>query len=165
MQKLLILGMGNKFFGDDGVGIIITEKLNEIFKNENNIDIEETNWGGFRIIDLLTGYNKAIIIDALTTGKKPTGFIHKFNYDEIIHSVRMISFHDINFATAVEFAKILDIPMPDEITVYGIEVEKIEHFSENLSQEMWEAVDNCVQLVKKEITENFTQKVEESEIV
>ncbi len=69
-EDLIILGMGNKFFGDDGVGIIIAEKLSEILKDQNNITVEETNWGGFRIIDLLSGYKIAIVVDALKTGKE-----------------------------------------------------------------------------------------------
>ena len=48
--EIIILGMGNTFFGDDGVGIVIAEKLKIILAENENITVEETNWGGFRII-------------------------------------------------------------------------------------------------------------------
>ena len=151
--KTIILGMGNKFFGDDGVGIVIAERLKEIYESFPQITVEETNWGGFRIIDLLSGFKTAIIIDALRTGKKPAGFIHKLDYKQLIHSVRMVSFHDVNFATAVEFAERMDIPMPEEIFVYGIEINKSDHFSEKLTKEVSNAVDNCIHLILDEMNQ------------
>ncbi len=153
--EIIILGMGNKFFGDDGVGIIIAEKLKELLTDIPQINVEETNWGGFRIIDLLSGYKTAIIIDALRTMNHPVGFIHRLDYKELIHSVRMVSFHDVNFATAVEFAKEMNISMPEDILVYAIEINDADYFSEELTKEVSNAVDNCIQLILDEVSKRF----------
>lgn len=161
--EIIILGMGNKFFGDDGVGIVIAEKLKIILAENENITVEETNWGGFRIIDLLSGYKAAIVIDALRTGTQPVGFIHKLNYKDLIHSVRMVSFHDVNFATAVEFAKEVNIPMPEDIQVYAIEINEADHFSEELSDEVNASVDKCIQMILDDLCKpqgvNINQKI------
>jgi len=151
LHKLLILGMGNKLFGDDGVGIVVAERLQELLNEYENVDIEETSWGGFRIIDLLSGYNSAIIIDALRTAQRPLGYIHQFDYKDIIHSVRMVSFHDINFATAVEFAKKIDIPMPEKIQIFGIEVSETDQFTEEFTQEVKSSIENCINIILQEI--------------
>jgi hydrogenase maturation protease len=165
-EDLIILGMGNKFFGDDGVGIIIAEKLSDTFKDQKNIAVEETNWGGFRIIDLLSGYKSAIVIDALKTGKKPAGHIHKLDYKNFVHSVRMVSFHDVNFATAVEFAKEIGRTMPENITVFAIEVEATDHFSETLTPKVEEAIDTCIQMIMEEINGKFQLNIShQTEIV
>ena len=165
-EDLIILGMGNKFFGDDGVGIIIAEKLSDTLKNHQNITVEETNWGGFRIIDLLSGYKNAIVVDALKTGNKPAGHIHKLDYKDFVHSVRMVSFHDVNFATAVEFAKEIGRPMPDNISVFAIEVEETDHFSETLTPKVEEAIDTCIRKIMEEIKEKFQLEVNhQTEIV
>jgi hydrogenase maturation protease len=156
--EILILGMGNKFFGDDGVGIVVAEKLESILADNDIIDVEETNWGGLRIIDLLSGYKTAIVIDALRTGTKPAGYIHTLDYTNLIHSVRMVSFHDVNFATAVELARELSIPMPENISVYAIEINESECFSEELTKEVSIAVDNCIQMVIDEIGEVCVNK-------
>jgi hydrogenase maturation protease len=151
---LKILGMGNKFFGDDGAGIVVAEKLEKQLCGISEVSVESTSWGGLGIIDLLSGYKSAIIIDALTTNKKPVGYICKFDYKELINSVRMVSFHDVNFATAVEFAKQIDIPIPEKITVYAIEIKKAECFSEKLTEDVAFAVDKCVQMILGEINES-----------
>ena len=158
--ELIILGMGNKFFGDDGVGIIIAEKLKSIFAENDKITIEETNWGGLRIIDLLSGYRTAIVIDALLTGVRPAGFIHKLDYKDLIHSVRMVSFHDVNFATAVELARELKIPMPENISVYAIEINEADHFCESLTDEVSNAVDKCIHMILNEIYKKFEIEID-----
>lgn len=161
LNKLLILGMGNKLFGDDGVGIIVAEKLEVSLNKYENIDIEVTSWGGFRIIDLLSGYQSVIIIDALRTTQKPLGFIHRFDYKDLINSVRMVSFHDINFATAVEFAKLMDIPMPKKIKILGIEVGETDQFTEELSQDVKNSVNDCINIILEEINIMQLEKAEE----
>ena len=143
--------MGNKLFGDDGVGIVIVERLKKLLDEYENVDIEETSWGGFRIIDLLSGYQSVIIIDALRTTKKPIGFIHRFDYKDLINSVRMVSFHDINFATAVELAKLMDIPMPEKIKILGIEVGETDQFTEELTQDVKNSVNVCINIILEEI--------------
>jgi hydrogenase maturation protease len=158
-EDLIILGMGNKFFGDDGVGIIIAEKLSHTLKDQNNITVEETNWGGFRIIDLLSGYKNAIVVDALKTGKEPAGYIHKLDYKDFVHSVRMVSFHDVNFATAVEFAKEIGRAMPENIIVFAIEVEETSYFTETLTPKVEEAIDVCIQMIMKEIKEKLQLEI------
>lgn len=145
--------MGNTLLSDDGVGIAVADRLAEIFKNNPDVDVAETSWGGFRIIDLLTGYDRAIIIDAIRTGENPVGSITKLSASEMVHSVRMVSFHDINFATALEFAKELGIPMPHEISVYAIEVQELNLISEKISPKVRTAIDKCVKEVAQEIKE------------
>jgi hydrogenase maturation protease len=154
-MKTIIVGMGNTLLSDDGVGILIAGRLKEIYKYSSSIDVVETSWGGFRIIDLLKGYDYAIIIDAIQTGKKPIGSIHMLDVSDLIHSTRMVSFHDINFATALDLSKKLDIPMPESISVYAIEVEETELISERISQKVRNSIDICVNTIRREISEKI----------
>ena len=160
--ELIILGMGNKLFGDDGIGIVIAQKLKEYFKGVDSIYVEESNWGGFRIIDLLSGYKNAIVVDAIQTGKHfSPGYIHQFNYTDLIHSTRMVSFHDINFATAVEFAKQLDIPMPQNIIIYAIEVTEINTLTELISPKVYNSINDCINKVLTDINDLMSIEVQQ----
>jgi hydrogenase maturation protease len=151
--------MGNTILSDDGAGIRAAEKLQEVLHENKSITIEVTSWGGLRIIDLLSGYDSAIIIDAIKTGSFPPGYIHKFDYADIIHSVRMVSFHDVNFASAVELARMLDIPMPNNIIVYAIEIENADYFSETLSPKVSNAVNECCEKIIQDIRQREKPKV------
>ena len=161
--ELIILGMGNKLFGDDGIGIVIAQKLKNYFMGLDSVVVEESNWGGFRIIDLLTGYKNAVVIDAIQTDKNfAPGYIHKFHYTDLIQSTRMISFHDINFATAVEFAKRLDIPMPQNIIIYAIEVTEINTLTEYISPKVYNSINNCINRILADVNKLINIEVNQN---
>ena len=157
-MKIVILGMGNTLLTDDGIGIVIANKLHELYDDHECVDVKETSWGGFRIIDLLSEYDSAVVIDAIKTGDQPVGTIRRFKPSDFVHSVRMTAFHDINFATALQFAKQLDIPMPEDISIYTIEVEETERISENLTPKVQSAVEQCVGQIKNEINGKIMNK-------
>jgi len=100
---------------------------------------------------VLHNYKAAIIIDAINTGKMPVGFIHVADKNKFIKSVRMVSFHDINFAEAVDFGKKLNIPMPESINIYGIEVRSTEAFTEYLSPDVHAAAEKCIIMITEKI--------------
>jgi hydrogenase maturation protease len=147
----VIVGMGNVLFGDDGVGIVVARSLARILGNTPGVSVEETGWGGLRIIDLLAGHQRAFIVDALQSGVKPPGHLHTFDGSELVHSVRMVSYHDVNFATAVEFARQVGIPMPGTIIVHAVEVERTDSFSESLTPAVAAAVEPCVKRILSEL--------------
>lgn len=152
-KDILVLGMGNTLLGDDGVGIYIVNELEKIIGKHEGIDFESISWGGFRVIDVLQNYKTAIIIDAISSGKNPEGYIHVLDKNNFLSSVRMVSFHDINFATAIEFAERMNIPVPSKFYIYGIEVRNADLFSESLSPAVQQAAENCINLVQRKITE------------
>jgi hypothetical protein len=65
----------------------------------------------------------------------------------------MVSYHDINFASALEFAEKMCIPVPENIYIYGIEVRNFEAFSEKLSIEAKNAAARCIEVVMHKINE------------
>ncbi len=150
-KDLIVLGMGNSILGDDGAGIYVVSELEKRIGRQDGIDFECISWGGFRIIDVLQNYKSAFIIDAIKTGNMPVGFIHVAENNKFMNSVRMVSFHDINFAGAVDFARKLNISMPESITVFGIEVRNTEAFKEDLSPVVQAAAEKCISMITEKI--------------
>jgi len=146
-MKTIILGVGNQILGDDGVGIYVAKELEKRCPVKEGIDFEYVSWGGFRIIDVLQNYEKAIVIDAIDTGEKPEGYIHVLTHESLLHSIRMVSFHDVSFATAIELSSVLNIPMPESIFIYGIEVRDIGIFREGLTPAARKAANKCIDMV------------------
>lgn len=135
--------MGNTILNDDAIGIIIVRYLSAHFKNEPGIDFKETSWGGFRIIDLMRGYNYVIIIDSIKTGKMYPGFIHHLKTTDLLHTLRLNSYHDINFITAIKLAEILDEKMPSEMDILAVEVVNNFIITEKLSDEIKDSIYKC----------------------
>lgn len=158
---LIILGLGNKILGDDGAGILVAERLKKRLQNIPQIKVDTTSLGGLRIIDLIKDYNSAIIIDTIKSGMKPAGHIYMFSHKNFINSLRMVSYHDINFCTAIEFAKKMNIQMPKSIFIYAIEAKEIDVFTFKISREIKTAIDICtekiVSFIEKEFNLNSTE--------
>lgn len=73
-MKTLILGLGNTILSDDGVGIRIIEELQSRI-SDPDITVSETNVSGLSLLDIIIGYDKVIIVDAIqTVGGKPGTF-------------------------------------------------------------------------------------------
>jgi len=153
-MKTLVLGMGNTLLCDDGIGIIIKryleQKLNTLsFDGVREIDFVETSWGGFRIIDILTGYDYAVIVDSIKTANKPQGYIHHLKPNDLLPTLRLTSYHDINFATALKLAETLNAKMPSDIDIFAVEVEDNYTISEHINPELWESIKKCSECVIK----------------
>lgn len=153
-MKTLVLGMGNTLLSDDGIGIIIKRYLEQelkalSFKGVREIDFVETSWGGFRIIDILSGYDYAIIVDSIKTTSKPQGYIHHLKANDFLPTLRLTSYHDINFATALKLAEILNAKIPVDIDIFAVEVENNYTISEHINPDLWKSIKKCSQRVIK----------------
>ena len=136
MEKTIVIGLGNPILTDDGIGVKVAYELEKLIGTNlpKNITITEASVGGLRLMELLIGYDKAIIIDAIITkgGKKP-GTIYQLTLqelEEISPTQHSASAHDTTLVTALEAGRRLGFHLPDEISIYAIEVENILDFSE-----------------------------------
>lgn len=156
-MKTLILGMGNSLLRDDGVGIVVKRYLEGInltgLPNLSGLSMhfEETSWGGFRIIDLLRDYDYAIIIDAIRTLEKPAGYVHHLKPTDLLPTLRLTSYHDLNFITALNLADTMGIPIPSEIDIFAVEVEDNCTISEGLTPNVAKAVERCAERVMEKL--------------
>jgi Ni,Fe-hydrogenase maturation factor len=62
-------------------------------------------------------------------------------------SVRLNSFHDINYPTAMALGRTMGWDMPDEVAIWGIEMAVSDEFGEELTPVVADAVATVVQQV------------------
>jgi hydrogenase maturation protease len=143
--------MGNDLFGDDGVGLYVADKLSSLVGSDDEICIMTTNYGGLRILDFLQGYHSVIIIDAITTGTRHQGYVHRFKGNKLVKTTRLVSYHDINFVTVLRLAKLMQIPVPKNVTIFAIEIVQTNEFKEGISPEVLKGAEYCIKLIQNEI--------------
>lgn len=146
-----ILGAGNYLMADDGVGIHILEKLEQT--NRSDVELVNVGVGGLAILDYMEDADDVIIIDAVRGGGGEPGSIYKFTDKELPPAnLFMMSLHDLNLVDTLRLGREIQPElMPDDITIIGIEVERVEGICTDLSPRVEAAIDAVLQLVFEEI--------------
>ena len=155
-MKTVVLGVGNPILSDDGVGIHVVNQLKQHINNPN-ITIDEALTGGMNLLDLLLGYDKAIIIDAVkTTDNGEEGEVKRILLGgfSTMHSCNP---HDVSLTEAIQMAeKLGETRIPKEIIIIGIMMKKLPcEFGEKLSEKVAAAVPKAVEIALNEIKKDM----------
>jgi len=150
--KTLVLGIGNPILGDDGIGSYVAQELASKVKGED-VDVKDANTHGLNLLELLAGYDRVIIVDAIKTENGEVGRIYKLRPEDFTNIVHFAtSLHDTNLATTIEIGKkLLAEQMPNEIIIFAVEVEEVIKFTEEMTEKVKETIPKVVNLVLGEI--------------
>ncbi len=154
-MKTIVLGVGNQILGDDGVGIHIINELKKQIQSPN-ITIDEAVTGGMSLLELILGYDKAIIVDAVKTKNEENGEVKRIplNNFSTMHSCNP---HDVTLNEAIGMAKKMgEDRIPKEIIVVGVMMKEIPcEFGEKLSDKIAAAVPKAVNMTLNEIKKDL----------
>ncbi len=153
-MKTLVLGIGNPILGDDGVGVHVAQELAELIEDDA-ITVEDASTSGLNLLDIIPGYDKVIIIDAIMTEEGELGEIYRLRPEDFFKSVHLTtSMHDANLPTVIEMGnKLIPEEMPHEIVIFAIKVEEIDKFTEEMTVKVKEAVPKVLNIVLEELGE------------
>ena len=150
-MKIIVLGIGNIILRDDGVGIHVAREVKKLIDHPN-VTVDEAITGGMNLLDLLLGYDKAIILDAVKSDDGSHGEVRRIPIDEF-NTMHSCNPHDVSLMEAIEMAKKLgEDRIPKEIIIIGIMMRQIPcEFGEELSKEIAATVPEAVKLTLNEI--------------
>jgi len=132
------------------VGLHVARALEGRF-NQQEITVMETSLAGLSLLDLLIGYDRAIIIDAIQTREGKVGQVYRLE-PEALDATRHVSTpHDVNFATALELGKRLGLDLPRQITIFAVEVEDVATFGEGCTRRVKETIPVVADMVVQEL--------------
>jgi hydrogenase maturation protease len=120
-MKTLVLGLGNELIADDGVAIRIARILSQHLKSRDDVDVLESSQHGLALIDLFSGYDKAIIVDAIKTGAHKPGSVVTMSSTEL-SAVEAPSPHFTGVPEMIRIAQDIGLPFPKSIQIVAIEV-------------------------------------------
>lgn len=149
----LVVGLGNDIGADDGVGIHAARRVAAAIGEVRGIEIVEQAWGGMPLLELLRGYDRAILLDSLRTGLHAPGTVVELSESDFAGSVRLNSFHDLNFSTAMALGRALGWILPSQIWIYAVEGREFDHFDTALTPPVATALDEVVRCVMHRLSQ------------
>ncbi len=149
-MKILILGLGNELLSDDAVGILAARVLKERLRDK--AEVVESSLSGMALLDLLVGYEQAILIDAVKTGRTPPGTISELSPSDL-GAVAAPSPHYAGLPELIATAQALNLDFPKEIKIFAIEVEDPYTIGRGLSPTVAQALGKLIPLVERQIAQ------------
>jgi hydrogenase maturation protease len=118
-SSALLIGVGNPFRGDDGVGGVVIRRLRG--QNLPGFTILEETGDGAELLEAWQGASAVILVDAVQSGVAP-GTIHRLDAvaEKLPKWFSHCSTHAFGVAEAIELARTLG-ELPPSLIVYGIE--------------------------------------------
>ena len=134
---MVVLALGNDMLGDDGVGFHAARQLRPSFAGF--ADVVETGEAGLALLDHLEGYDQAIILDAVATGRCAPGTIHRWTGADF-KKVVAPSPHCAGLPQILELAERVGMHFPQELHVLAMEVHDPTVFRESLTLQAQQAL-------------------------
>ncbi|MBU0674289.1 MAG: hydrogenase maturation protease [Proteobacteria bacterium] len=134
MMKTIVIGLGNPCLRDDGLGIMVADLLRNHPERHDTVTVTEAYTGGLALMELMVGYDQAIVIDACTTGIHPAGTLIEMSLDDLTPSRNSTSTHDASLVVALETGKTIGLHLPSSIRFFGIEAGNTKDFGETLTE-------------------------------
>ncbi len=148
-NNVLVIGIGNMFRCDDGVGLCVIEDLQKD-PEITGVDFMMMKPDGYSLIEAWDSRELVIVVDAAMSGG-PTGTIRRFEAfsESIPYNLSPLSTHAISLTEAIKLAETLD-QLPERMIIYAIEIGDVSHGDE-LSPEVGEAGKKVTQKIKQEL--------------
>ncbi len=145
-MKTLVLGLGNPILTDDGVGIRVVRAAANQCPQHLGVAFTEASVGGLRLLDVLNGYDRVILIDAIQTRDGEPGSVYKLGLGELRASLHAGSTHDLSLSGALALGRKLGMRLPsdDDLTILAIEVENVLTLGETCTPAVKRAIPRAV---------------------
>jgi hydrogenase maturation protease len=119
-KSVLVIGIGNPYRSDDGVGPLIADQVMKMVPDQ--VDVRSGIKDGFSLIHLWQEYDQVYLIDAVSSGKIP-GKFYRFNALTGPLPRKFFtnySTHSIDIPDTIALAGKLQM-LPKKLIIYGVE--------------------------------------------
>ena len=114
-MKILILGIGNILFGDEGVGPHLANLIEEKYEfssKKHTIDIIDGGTLAQRLIPIITDYDRVVIIDCVKVDDGNIGDIYSFEFNDMPEYITWEgSAHEVEMLQTLQMIEMMgDLP-------------------------------------------------------
>jgi len=152
MKPVAVLGLGNPLMADEGIGVVLVERLSGSADRYPSVEFIDAGTGGLSVLHWIAGRRKVVFIDCALMDEAP-GAIKRFTPDEV-RSRKVLahqSLHEADLLRVIAMARELG-QAPEEAVIFGVQPEVIEP-GQGLSPTLTEKMDEYVFLILRELDE------------
>jgi hydrogenase maturation protease len=117
--RAVVLGLGNPLLRDDGVGPALAARVVALLGDA--VELRQEAVGGVELLEILAGYDVAVVIDAICTGDGRPGSLYRVHQDGVQMSLPANT-HAFGLLEAMELGRRLGLAMPRRLVVWAVGV-------------------------------------------
>ena len=125
-ERPLLVGVGNRDRGDDGVGPLVVDAINESLSSTVDTLVAEGDLSDLAM--RWSGRDRVVVVDAMVSGRAP-GSVSVLDglVDSVPTEESLLSSHGVGLAEAIELSRLLG-RLPRSLTIIAVEVSTTEQF-------------------------------------
>ncbi|MBB4382549.1 HyaD/HybD family hydrogenase maturation endopeptidase [Bradyrhizobium sp. SBR1B] len=133
-QRILVLGIGNILWGDEGFGVRVVEEFHRRYAVDENVTVLDGGTQGLYLVGFLEHTDCLIVFDAIDYGLPP-GQLELLQDDEVprFTGAKKISLHQTGFQEVLSAADLLG-HRPRELALIGCQPLDLENWGGPLTQ-------------------------------
>ncbi len=139
-----VIGLGNTILSDDGVGVYAARELALRLADDPDVDVVESEVAGFALLELMAGFERIILIDAISFDGVEPGTVVRVDPADLRTSLRIRSVHEIDLPTALALGRELGLDMPGEVVIFAIQAKDCWTLGERMCDAVKDGMDRAV---------------------
>jgi hydrogenase maturation protease len=148
-EHVMIMGVGNILFSDEGFGIRVVEALEERFEFPDHVSVIDGGVLGINLMGIIAEADQLIVVDVIRNKGNP-GDLYRLEGQAIPERIRAKnSLHQIDFLEALTLCQALD-KVPETVIV-GVEPADIETLAVELTATTANRIDDMIWMVLAEL--------------
>lgn len=150
-KRILILGVGNVLFTDEGFGVRVIEELDRKYQFSSNVELLDGGTLGLRLMGPIMECDYLIIVDIVLNEGKPGDLFRLLGKDLSKACAFTGSMHQTDLLDTLSRCSLIG-NVPDDVILYGIEPVNYKDMSSALSPELEEKLPEIIDTVLAEVT-------------
>jgi hydrogenase maturation protease len=148
-EHVMIMGVGNILFSDEGFGIRVVEALQQRYDFPENVSVIDGGVLGINLMGIIAEADQLIVVDVIRNKGNP-GDLYRIDGQDIPDRIRAKnSLHQIDFLEALTLCQALD-KVPETVIV-GVEPRDIETLAIELTATTADRIDDMIRMVLAEL--------------
>ncbi|MBW1780128.1 MAG: HyaD/HybD family hydrogenase maturation endopeptidase [Deltaproteobacteria bacterium] len=148
-KHIMLLGVGNLLFTDEGVGIHVIQTLLKEYTFPQNVSVEDGGVLGINLLGIISRADELIVVDAIRNGGPP-GTLYRLEGDDIPKRIlAKNSLHQVDLLEALTLCQALDkVP---ETVIIGVEPQDIETLGLDLTPPVQAKLEDLMAMALQEL--------------
>lgn len=148
-KKILILGIGNVLWADEGFGVRCVEEINRQYEFSDNVTLMDGGTQGIYLVQHVQACDILIVFDAIDYGLKG-GELKTIEDDKVPNfmGAKKMSLHQMGFQEVLSTSELLG-DYPEKILLVGVQPVELEDFGGSLRPEVKAQVKPAIDIAVK----------------